>query len=556
MNKQTEAPGKEVLNGRYEIIRELGRGTQGRTLLARDLERGGQNIALKELHFGRIQTIKVVELFEREARVLSQISHGAIPAYFEHFFIETHGDAPARYYLAQEFIEGENLRDLIAQGRLFDEQEVRNFLEQLLEILIYLHGQQPPIVHRDLKPSNIMLRQADGAYVLIDFGGVQQQVLTETGSSTVIGTSGYMSPEQMMGRTVPASDLYSLGATAIYLLSHISPSEMQNDGLAIDFRPYVNISEPLARFLERLCSPFVEDRFESSQEALRVLRDLALLASPQEQVPAAVSSGSELFFEQPAEQKAQRRAQLKHLRRLSDPEQGRLLVLESSPRPKNFPAEFRLKNGNLEIYFPKEWPRIARKAIKPLIISISLAGILVIAMYFFMTTELENILAIRSVDEALDYGLSIIGLPFLFVMGLFGVYGFIIQLKEELKPGRVLISPEWVRYTRSYEDVRWLPTQSVERFSILLNHKHKKGFQDSKRKYLMELHSPTRGDLIIDELLTFEEQYHLLGEMREFIYEIKEDPKEPEEADNSEEPKEREVLGEPVEVEVSTTQQW
>lgn len=125
------------------------------------------------------------------------------------------------------------------------------------------------IVHRDIKPSNIILRaQPPGGtsrgarcFALIDFGAVQQKIIASCASSTIVGTSGYVPIEQLMGHAQPASDLYALGASAIFLLSHRNPAEMTSPGgLAVDFRPFVQVSEPFADFLAHLTSPYVEER--------------------------------------------------------------------------------------------------------------------------------------------------------------------------------------------------------------------------------------------------------------------------------------------------------
>ncbi|MHC5829679.1 MAG: serine/threonine protein kinase, partial [Nostoc sp.] len=115
-------------------------------------------------------------------------------------------------------------------GRTFTEAEVKQIAKAVLEILVYLHGLYPPVIHRDIKPSNILLGDRSGNSVgqlyLVDFGSVQTVLATETGTRTVVGTYGYMPPEQFGGRTVAASDLYSLGATLIYLVTGTYPADL------------------------------------------------------------------------------------------------------------------------------------------------------------------------------------------------------------------------------------------------------------------------------------------------------------------------------------------
>ncbi len=120
--------------------------------------------------------------------------------------------------LVQSFIEARSLQSWAESGHTFSEAEVKAIATQLLTVLTYLHSRQPPVIHRDIKPSNILLSDRSGNHpgqiYLVDFGSVQ--TISHPGTITVVGTYGYMPPEQFGGRTT--SDLYSLGATLIYLL--------------------------------------------------------------------------------------------------------------------------------------------------------------------------------------------------------------------------------------------------------------------------------------------------------------------------------------------------
>lgn len=267
--KFTSQLGK-IINGKYRLVKILGEGGWGVTYLAEELQ-SRQQIALKMLALKGLKDWKQIELFEREARVLQSLEHPAIPRYIEYFTVDT---ADNRYfYLAQELAPEKSLSKWIKDGWRATETEVKQIAYQLLEILVYLHSQKPPIIHRDLKPDNI-IRQADGKIFLVDFGAVKNTYYsTLTGSSTVIGTYGYLAPEQFYGKATPASDLYSLGATILYLLTHISPTELSADGLSIQFRDRVNISDNFANWLETIIEPEVEKRFDSAKQALAVLKD-------------------------------------------------------------------------------------------------------------------------------------------------------------------------------------------------------------------------------------------------------------------------------------------
>src|SRR5262249_4681932 len=138
------------------------------------------------------------------------LSHPLLPRYVEHF------EEGGALYLVMEKIEGESVAALRRRGPLSEAQVIR-FLKDVANALAYLHGQSPPLIHRDVKPSNIVLR-SDGAFVLVDFGAVQVRAKGEKGS-TVVGTFGYMAPEQLQARASPATDVYAVGATAVAMLT-------------------------------------------------------------------------------------------------------------------------------------------------------------------------------------------------------------------------------------------------------------------------------------------------------------------------------------------------
>ncbi len=267
--------GNVVFGGRFEVVEELGRGSQGITYLAREFLTGRQ-VVVKQLAVRDSPDWKSIELFEREGQVLQSLHHDGIPRYIDAFH-ELEGDSEhERFVLVQEYVAGENLKDLIAQGLRLDGVGIRDFLKQMLEILAYLHGLEPPVIHRDIKPSNIM-RRADGRWVLIDFGGVSVAARgadSSKGASTVVGTSGYMPFEQLVGRAVAASDLYALGATAVHLLSHRHPSDLPVDAaepMRMLFQEYVTATPVIMELLERMLEPFWEDRIQSARVALAFL---------------------------------------------------------------------------------------------------------------------------------------------------------------------------------------------------------------------------------------------------------------------------------------------
>jgi hypothetical protein len=257
-------------NGRFDIITSIGQGGQGQTYLARDTQTGEQ-VALKRLALRLVDNWKAVELFEREGRVLQNLSHPQIPRFISAFVDET-DDAP-RFYLAQEYVDGRSLEEHCEDGVRWDAEQAASFLRSLLGVLTYLGSLRPPIVHRDIKPANIIQRP-DGTWVLVDFGAVQAIVPATAGGSTVVGTTGYVPPEQVMGRAEPASDQYALGATVLHLMTGEHPGELSEGGLRLDIRDYLDAPDAFVAFLERMLAPCPEDRFESADAALEALDQL------------------------------------------------------------------------------------------------------------------------------------------------------------------------------------------------------------------------------------------------------------------------------------------
>ncbi len=216
---------KELREGRYVLLAPLGQGAQGVTWDAVD-KREGRAVAVKAFDVRGARTWKDVELAEREARVLAKLHHRSLPRYIEHF------EQDGVLYLVMEKILGTPLSVMQKAAPRMSERDLRRFLRDADDALTYLHGQSPPVIHRDLKPSNVIQRD-DGSYAFVDFGAVRDRLRPE-GGSTVVGTFGYMAPEQFQGRAGPASDVYSIGATAIALLTGQEPEKLPHRGLSLD----------------------------------------------------------------------------------------------------------------------------------------------------------------------------------------------------------------------------------------------------------------------------------------------------------------------------------
>jgi serine/threonine protein kinase len=269
-----------LLKDRYELIRPLGEGGFATTYLAND-QNTGRTCVIKELSWAKVDDWKFIELFEREARVLSNLDHPQIPAFIE-FFTET-SPTGSRIFLVQEFIDGNNLRDLVKSGKHFSQREVIEIALQVTGILEYLHNLSPPIIHRDIKPSNILI-DSKGDVHLVDFGAVRDKILhtqkTEGSGFTVVGTYGFMPFEQFQGRAVPASDIYSLGATLLYLLSHKEPHEIESLGSKLELENHISVSAEFMAVLRKMLEHDCVDRYQSASELSADLKKLLEGKSP------------------------------------------------------------------------------------------------------------------------------------------------------------------------------------------------------------------------------------------------------------------------------------
>jgi tRNA A-37 threonylcarbamoyl transferase component Bud32 len=214
-------------DGRFVILGSLGQGAQGHTFDGVD-RREGRPVAIKRFDVRSAKSWKDAELAEREARVLQSLSHPKLPRYVDHF------EQDGSLYLVMEKIEGESLAALRKRGAVLSEAAVLRLLRDASEVLEYLHGRAPPVIHRDLKPGNV-LQRPDGSFAFVDFGAVRDKLRAD-GGSTVVGTFGFMAPEQFQGRALPASDVYAIGATALSMLTGRQPEELPHKGLAIDVR--------------------------------------------------------------------------------------------------------------------------------------------------------------------------------------------------------------------------------------------------------------------------------------------------------------------------------
>lgn len=253
-----------LLRNKYVILEQLGRGAQGTVFKAKDME--GHIVAIKMFDLRDSTTVadwKAFDLLKREVSTLQHLHTDGIPQFIE--FIE----GTPTSYLVESYIDAKSIDDLIREDIRLTEAQIWNILDQAFTILAYLHEQVHPIIHRDIKPSNLLvdLTQNPIRLWLVDFGTVTA-ARHKTQASTVAGTFGYAAPEQFYGRAEPASDIYGLGMTIIHLLSGVSPSQMEMDGLTLQYEKYLpsNLSMSMKTILFKMVKANPKERFQSISE--------------------------------------------------------------------------------------------------------------------------------------------------------------------------------------------------------------------------------------------------------------------------------------------------
>ncbi|OUL35820.1 serine/threonine protein kinase [Nostoc sp. T09] len=272
---------KLLLKERYRAIKPIGQGGFGRTFLAVDEDKPSKPRCVIKQFYPQAQgtnTVqKAVELFTQEAVQLDELGkHPQIPELLAYFTQED------RQYLVQEFIDGKNLAQESVEQGAFSEVQIRQLLNDLLPVLQFCHSKQ--VIHRDIKPENIILRASDRKLVLVDFGASKSATstaLNRTGTS--IGSPEYVAPEQIRGRAIFASDIYSLGATCIRLLTERSPFDsydINND--AWIWQQYLKTpsGNELSRILNKMLESIPIRRYQTADEVLNDLQKSPLASTP------------------------------------------------------------------------------------------------------------------------------------------------------------------------------------------------------------------------------------------------------------------------------------
>jgi serine/threonine protein kinase/adenylate kinase family enzyme len=271
-----------ILAGHYKIVRALGGGGFGQTFLAKDTHLPGNPLCVVKQLKPKLSdptTLPTAKrLFDREAQTLYRLgNHDQIPRLLAHF------EQDNEFYLVQEYVEGQPFDQELAALRQLSEVTVIALLQDLLQVLAFVHQQN--IIHRDIKPTNLIRRSRDSKIVLIDFGAVKEvsiQTANISGHSSftvAIGSPGYMPNEQLSGKPHFSSDIYAVGMVCLQALSGINPRELPHDSRTGEYccallSDRTSISPDLARMLDKMVRYDYRQRYQSATEALQALEHL------------------------------------------------------------------------------------------------------------------------------------------------------------------------------------------------------------------------------------------------------------------------------------------
>lgn len=261
-----------LLAERYRGLKLIGEGGFGRTYLVEDESQATPTrLVIKQFYPQDSQNIAhASQLFAKEAQRLEQLGeHPQIPQFYQYL------EQGNYQYIVQEFIDGQNLETELAENGVFREQDIRQLLEEVLPVLKFIH--EGEVIHRDIKPANIIRCRHRQKCMIVDFGAAKyatSTMLKKTG--TIIGSAEYIAPEQLRGKSIFASDIYSLGVTCLYLLTQVSPFNLfdiiEDDWVWRDYLVNNSVSDELATCLDKMVKNSLRQRYQCVNEILKDLK--------------------------------------------------------------------------------------------------------------------------------------------------------------------------------------------------------------------------------------------------------------------------------------------
>lgn len=249
-----------VIDGKYEVLREIGRGGMSVVYLAMDTHLNKQ-WAVKEIRkkgSGKNDEVVVNSLLA-EANMMKRLDHPSLPRIVDII------DNGVTIYVVMDYIEGESLDKILNEYGAQSEEMVIGWAKQLCDALGYLHSQKPPIIYRDMKPANVMLKP-EGNIKIIDFGIAREYKEQNLADTTVLGTKGYAPPEQYSGQTDARSDIFALGMTMHHLLTGVDPRSGEAYAPVRQWNP--ELSEGIEIIIDRCVEPAAENRYQSCSDLL------------------------------------------------------------------------------------------------------------------------------------------------------------------------------------------------------------------------------------------------------------------------------------------------
>ena len=288
---------KAHLHERYRVLDLIGQGGFGKTFLAIEESHSVQSPCVIKQLFLTDQNIdlqqKAVEQFYQEALQLCELgSHSQIPQLLDFF------EQDGYLYLVQEWIDGQNLEQELSKSSPFNEAEIQQLLSELLPVLQFIHDHQ--VIHRDIKPANIIRRRFDQRLVLVDFGAAKCLTAIELmHTGTMIGSAEYTAPEQLKGKAVFSSDLYSLGVTCLHLLTQQSPFALFDSSEdSWRWREFLDepVSDSLGCILDKLLLSATRRRYQSASEVLEDLNTLVKPISSKQRSPTVFAPSPKTWY--------------------------------------------------------------------------------------------------------------------------------------------------------------------------------------------------------------------------------------------------------------------
>ena len=285
-NSQSLTLSSHLQDGRYVIKKILGQGGMGSLALASDTRLADKLVVIKELISDNADPTEDVRNFKGEVQTLAHLDHPLIPGVTDHF------QEGSRYFMVQEYVEGENLEARLERiKRPMEEQDALSYAVEVLDILDYLEQLTPPIVHRDIKPANIIIGTKDQRAHLVDFGIARAYAPSNARrkQTSALGTPGYAPPEQYQGNAEPRSDLYALAATLYHLLTNRDPADYP----PFQFPPVRTLNPRLSLDIEAILTrALMLDVNQRYQTALEMKRDIDAILFRYFEMPGSFSTGS------------------------------------------------------------------------------------------------------------------------------------------------------------------------------------------------------------------------------------------------------------------------